>query len=161
MPERQWLCTLQDWGGETAIYAETRSKARYRYWLNLRDSCPDIPLTAVRVRTGAPHEPPSDGWRRLGLTERQRHIARHALGWDGRHKQSYRNHYVIGEGGDTHSDWVDLVERGLATRVYSAPCRADVFRCTRQLALAVRDNYERLNTEYAYPTARNARLDTA
>jgi len=49
------------------------------------------------------------------LTLRERVLARHALGLDGRRRRSYRNHYVVGSG-DDHAAWLGMAERGLARR---------------------------------------------
>ena len=50
------------------------------------------------------------------MTPKQIELARHALGLrDGRH-QSYRNHFVAGVGHMDYADWMEMVERGEATR---------------------------------------------
>lgn len=145
--ERQYLCSLPPDEHETEVYAATAPKARYRYWLSVRESW-DVPLIAIRVRAGEPPSPPSREWERLGLTERQRDLARHALGLDGRHKQSYRNHYATGPGSDGYQEWLDLEAKGLAKRRTSQMCGGnDVFHCSQRLALAVRGSYERLDPE--------------
>ena len=50
------------------------------------------------------------------MTPRQRELARHALGLDGRRRRSYRNHYVCDIGTDEHTEWMQLLEAGLARR---------------------------------------------
>lgn len=42
-------------------------------------------------------------------------MMRHALGLDGRHKTSWRNHYVVGSGPD-HDAWMALFQAGYAGR---------------------------------------------
>jgi len=148
--EREFLCRVRDSAHEYSAYAQTRSKARYRHWLKVVDVYPDLRLFDIKVRAGRPPNPPSMEWRTLGISERQRELARHALGFDGRQKVSYRNHFCVGPGGDTHDEWMDLVSKGLAT--YRADSQisgdSDVFWCTEKLALAVRDSYEHLGKEF-------------
>lgn len=155
--EREWLCQVPGLTeDEQVVYAATRSQARYRYWLNVADAygrdC--IPLIAVQVRAGRKLTPSSEEWKRLGLTEDQRRYARHALGFYGDHKQSWRNHYVIGPGSDSHAAWLDLVAKGLAKRhpVSELTGGMDCFSCTRTLALAVRECYEHLGRDFSEPT---------
>lgn len=50
------------------------------------------------------------------MTPQQRDLARHALGLDGRRKQTYRNHFVTGPGCTVHENWMALVDAGLAWR---------------------------------------------
>jgi hypothetical protein len=146
--ERQYLCSLidSDHDEETAIYAATRSKARYRYWLEVRECLPDVKLTQINARAGEPPRPDAREWERLGITDRQRNLARHALGFDGRNRESHRNNYVVGPGGDGHQEWLDLANKRLAYR-REAPAGyggADIFRCSKKLALAVRGPYDHL-----------------
>jgi len=46
---RAFFCNVKgkDWGD--TVYALTRSKARYRYWLRVREPYPDLRITAVEV----------------------------------------------------------------------------------------------------------------
>ena len=48
------------------------------------------------------------------MTPRQKELARHALGLDGRRKQSYRNRFWAGPGHDDFKEWLQMVEDGLA-----------------------------------------------
>lgn len=48
------------------------------------------------------------------MTPRQKELARHALGLDGRRKQSYRNRFWAGPGHDDFEDWQAMVAAGLA-----------------------------------------------
>jgi hypothetical protein len=90
----------------------------------------------------SPQNPPRD---KLELSSLQRSLARHALGFDGRNKTSYRNHYVVGSGPD-YDAWLELVSRGLAKTAPGSDLSGGdpVFWCTRELALAVREPDEHL-----------------
>lgn len=48
------------------------------------------------------------------MTPRQKELARHALGLDGRRKQSYRNRFWAGPGHEDFEEWQELVAAGLA-----------------------------------------------
>jgi hypothetical protein len=50
------------------------------------------------------------------MTERQKQLARHALGLPNKKNETYRNHFCIGKGGDGYTDWEDLVSNGLAVK---------------------------------------------
>lgn len=82
------------------------------------------------------------------LTPRERELARHALGLDGRRKRSYRNYYVI-DAGDDHEAWLGLTERGLAKRHKGNPLTggSDWFWLTRTGALAALEPGETLDDE--------------
>jgi hypothetical protein len=84
------------------------------------------------------------------LTSTQADMARHALGLDGRRKQSYRNRYVVGPGNPDHAAWMELVSAGDATRrdgstVPFGGC--DIFYLTKQGAEKVLRKGERLDPE--------------
>lgn len=53
--------------------------------------------------------------KQLFYTEVQ--LARHALGLTGDRTQSYRNHFVCGEGSNDYPGWMNIVAKGLAIRV--------------------------------------------
>lgn len=58
---RAFACSVKgaDWG-ESTVHAFTRSKARYKYWRNVHEPWPDIPLMAINVRMlGAPRNTPA------------------------------------------------------------------------------------------------------
>jgi hypothetical protein len=58
---RAFACSVKgsDWG-ETTVHALTRSKARYRHWIHVREPWPDIKLMDVNVRMlGAPRNTPA------------------------------------------------------------------------------------------------------
>jgi hypothetical protein len=84
------------------------------------------------------------------LTPKQRALARHALGFDGRHKESYRNHFVTGPGSSDYDEWMDMVQKGFAIRREGTPLSGgdDVFWCTRETALFVREKDEHLSREF-------------
>lgn len=51
------------------------------------------------------------------LTAQQRDLARHALGLDGRRKQSYRNRFVTGPESIDHPAWMQMLADGFARRL--------------------------------------------
>lgn len=58
---KAFACSVKnsDWG-ETTVHALTRSKARYRHWIHVREPWPDIKLIDINVRTlGAPRNTPA------------------------------------------------------------------------------------------------------
>lgn len=82
------------------------------------------------------------------LTPRERELARHALGLD-RRRQSYRNHYIVGECED-HTIWLGMVERGLARQRRRSSATfgdSDCFYLTRAGALAALEPGETLDPE--------------
>lgn len=85
----------------------------------------------------------------IQLTPKQREMVRHALGFDQTRgkKESFRNHYVTDAEGEDGKPWQDLVARGLAHRGPPSELTGgdDVFWCTRELALAVREPDEHLS----------------
>lgn len=85
----------------------------------------------------------------IQLTPKQREIARHALGFtgSGAKKMSYRNHFVTGADTEDGKAWIDLVNRDLARRGKASEITGgdDVFWCTRELALFVREPDEHLS----------------
>ena len=48
------------------------------------------------------------------MTPEQIELARHALGLPNSRRQSYRNHFVAGEGHSDHTDWCEMVANGYA-----------------------------------------------
>ena len=86
----------------------------------------------------------------MHLTEKQRDFIRHAIGFDGRSKTTYRNHFVIGPGGDGYEDWMDLVQKGCAKHREGSPLSGgdDVFWVTKETALLVRNKDEHLSTDF-------------
>ncbi|MER8990440.1 hypothetical protein [Mesorhizobium sp. M0678] len=87
------------------------------------------------------------------MTPVQRDLARHALGLDGRHKETFRNYFVTGERSTDHPHWLAMVEAGHATRRSGSLLTGgdDFFRMTRAGAKLALDPGETLNP-YTFPT---------
>jgi hypothetical protein len=84
------------------------------------------------------------------MNERQRELARHALGFPNKKNLSYRNHFCIGVGGDGYTDWESLVSQGLAVKRTSKLYGGDdMFHLTLKGALMARDTKEHLSREDA------------
>lgn len=83
------------------------------------------------------------------MTPDQIELARHALGLDGRRRQSYRNHYVIGAGNADHDNWTAMVAAGEARRRNGSPLTGgdDLFWLTTAGATAALRRGERLDPE--------------
>lgn len=81
------------------------------------------------------------------LTPEQRELARHALGLDGRHSQSWRDHFVTGPGSSDYDRWQEMVATGAATRRAGNQLTGgdDLFLLTRAGALAALDPGETLD----------------
>lgn len=86
------------------------------------------------------------------MTPIQRDLGRHALGLDGRHNQSWRNHFITGEGSTDYPHWVAMVEAGWATRQKGSVLTGgdDFFRLTRAGAELALNRGESLNPD-AFP----------
>lgn len=50
------------------------------------------------------------------MNDKQRELARHALGLPNKKNMSYRNHFCIDVGSDDYDQWEDLVSKGLAVK---------------------------------------------
>lgn len=84
------------------------------------------------------------------MTNRQRELARHALGLPNKGGMSYRNHFCVGLGGDAYADWADLVAKGLAVmRVSKLWGGSVMFHLTLKGALAARNAREHISREDA------------
>jgi len=82
------------------------------------------------------------------MNDKQRELARHALGLPNKRNQSYRNYFCLGADGDGYSDWEDLVAKGLAVKRKTALCGGmDYFHLTLKGALMVREPKEHLSQE--------------
>lgn len=83
------------------------------------------------------------------LDSKSRDLARHALGLPNKRKQSYRNHYVTGEGCADWELWNGMVAQGLATRRKGSQLTGgdDIFRLTSEGAKAALNKGERLDPE--------------
>lgn len=86
----------------------------------------------------------------MELTEKQRELVRHAVGFDGRSKTSYRNHFVIGPGCEDYDAWMALVQAGGAHHRKGSEISGggDIFWATRETALAVRNRDEHLGRDF-------------
>lgn len=85
------------------------------------------------------------------MTDKQRELARHALGLPNNKRMSYRNYYCIGTGADGYADWEDLVSKGLAVKRTSPILGGDdvMFHLTLDGALMAREGKEHLSPEDA------------
>ena len=84
------------------------------------------------------------------MTERQIELARHALGLPNKKRTSYRNHFCIGQGGEGHAEWMDLVAKGMAWRATGPHWGgADMFYLSMKGALAARLPNEHISREDA------------
>ncbi len=84
------------------------------------------------------------------MTERQRRLARHALGLPNRQNTTYRHHFCIEEGGDGYADWEDLVSQGLAVKAKGGErWMGDFFYLTLDGARAVLEPNEHISQEDA------------
>ena len=72
------------------------------------------------------------------MTDRQRELARHALGLPNAKRTTYRNHFVTGEGSDDFADWMAMVVGGFAGRGRPSPLTGgeDIFWLTTMGAMA-------------------------
>ncbi len=81
----------------------------------------------------------------------QKRMARHALGLPTNKRRSYRNRYVVSPGGSDHTEWSDLVSKGLAEVAEGKPredgFRMDTFYLTRAGAEAALEGKEELCPE--------------
>jgi hypothetical protein len=50
------------------------------------------------------------------MTDRQRELARHALGLPNQRRTSYRNRFCTGPGCTDYDNWCEMVEKGFARR---------------------------------------------
>lgn len=85
------------------------------------------------------------------MTERQRDLARHALGFPNDKNESYRNHFCIGQGEDGYTDWEDLVSKGLAVKAPGGEMFGgqDFFYLTLEGALEAREPNEHISRDDA------------
>jgi hypothetical protein len=84
------------------------------------------------------------------MTDRQRDMARHALGLPNKRNTSNRNHYCIGKGGDGYEDWEDLVSKGFAIKRTGPHWGGDdMFHLTLKGGLEARGPKEHLSREEA------------
>lgn len=84
------------------------------------------------------------------MTPYQTELARHALGLN-RQRVSYRNYFVAGPGHVDYAQWMDMVEKSVATRRPGGlgTCAGDfIFSLTRAGAEAVTRPGEKLDLEH-------------
>lgn len=83
------------------------------------------------------------------MTPTQRELARHALGLSDRHRKSYRNHFVTGEGSTDYPHWMAMVEAGYARRLAGSLLTGgdDLFKLTPSGAVAALDDGDSLCPE--------------
>jgi len=86
----------------------------------------------------------------MELTDKQRHLVRHAIGFDGRHTETFRNHFVTGRGSDDYEPWMDMVAKGYAHLRLGSEISGgdDIFWVTKETALFVRENDEHLSRDF-------------
>ena len=82
------------------------------------------------------------------MTENQRKLARHALGFPNRRNTSYRNHFCTGPGSPDYPEWLEMVSRCEAIKRDGSLWGGDsMFHLTLNAALSVREAKERLSQE--------------
>lgn len=92
------------------------------------------------------------------LSEAQTELARHALGLPNKRRRSYRNHFVVGEGGADHDEWVAMTRNGFAALVRRGGALTggdDLFRLTLAGAQLATNPGESLDPE-DFPQSRKA-----
>ena len=84
------------------------------------------------------------------MTKEQTSLARHALGLPNRKNTSYRNHFCIGAGGDSYTEWEAMVAQGDAVKRTGPHWGGDdMFYLTLKGALAAREPREHISREDA------------
>jgi hypothetical protein len=82
------------------------------------------------------------------MNERQRGLARHALGLPNRKNTSYRNHFCAGPGHLDYPEWLRMVAEGYAVRKTGPNWGGDdMFFLTLKGGLLARDKKEHLSRE--------------
>lgn len=82
------------------------------------------------------------------MTNIQKHLARHALGFPNKQNTSYRNRFCTGPGSTDYLEWQALVAEGDAIEHKAALWGGDsMFYLTLKGALAVRSPKEHLSRE--------------
>ena len=72
---------------------------------------------------------------------------RHALGLPNDRRRSYRNHYMAGVGGPTHSEWMSMIETGAAEMGCYGFAARNLFHLSRAGAEAALAHGETLDLE--------------
>jgi hypothetical protein len=82
------------------------------------------------------------------MTETQRQLARHALGFPNKTNTSYRNHFCTGPGSTDYPEWEAMVVAGEAVKRTGPHWGGDdMFYLTLKGGLAARDPKEHLSRE--------------
>jgi hypothetical protein len=82
------------------------------------------------------------------MTEAQRQLARHALGFPNRQNRSYRNSFCTGPGSVDYPEWQEMVAHGEAIRRDGSLWGGDsMFHLVLNAALSVREPKESLSQE--------------
>ena len=93
----------------------------------------------------------------LIMSEKQRDLARQALGLPNDKNRSSRNHAYVSPGTDAHSEWRDLVTKGLATRCeYPLASGDSMFHLTLEGARRARDPKETISRASSMHWRKNA-----
>lgn len=84
------------------------------------------------------------------MTNEQRELARHALGFPNKTNMSTRNHFCTGEGSTDFPHWEAMVAAGYAIKRKVSFCGGDdIFHLTMKGALEARGPKEHLSRETA------------
>jgi len=84
------------------------------------------------------------------MTDKQRKLARHALGLPNKKNTSYRNRFCTGPGSEDYQEWQEMVAHGEAIRRDGPLWGGDsMFFLTLKAALAVREPKEHISREDA------------
>jgi len=82
------------------------------------------------------------------MNDRQRELARHALGLPNKKNTSYRNHFCAGVDHFDYADWEVMVSQGYAIKRTVPYCGGDdMFHLTLSGALLARNPKEHLSRE--------------
>ena len=84
------------------------------------------------------------------MTDKQRQLARHALGLPNKQKTSFRNRFCASPGSDDFAEWEAMVSQGEAVKFPSSLWGGDsMFHLTLKAALAAREPDEHISREEA------------
>jgi hypothetical protein len=143
----------------TTIYHVTAGKAKYKFWMDMTDCYPDIKYTDITVCRGSDHPSLAVSansnntelvYEGRTMTEKQKKLARHALGLPNKKNTSYRNHFCVGIGEDGYAEWEAMVIQGDAVKRTGPHWGGDdMFYLTLKGALAVREPKEHISREDA------------
>lgn len=84
----------------------------------------------------------------LIMSDKQRELARHALGLPNPKNISYRNHFCVPPGGDGYAEWRDLESKGLAVQCEHRLFNGQfLFHLTLEGARRAREPKEKISRE--------------